>query len=250
MSLLNKVKKNRISSFIIIVFFAVFAFLLFSIGSKSASALGQPSCSIENCDCGDCPCPTPTIIETECTPSPTPTQAPEPTVTPISEEPTPTPTEAPVPTASPAPERGVGGPVGPPICEAETPDAPYLISATAVGGNQVKIIWEKVEKATHYTVSYGPSSGNYPWGVPDTGDTDNFTIGGLSSGCFVVRAVNDCAPSDPSNEVCTSEMVGQVLGLSTTSSGGAVNPLNFFAGLSLLFLGTKNLTREFSKRRS
>jgi len=125
-----------------------------------------------------------------------------------------------------------------------------LKSATSIGGNQVKIVWEKVERATHYTVSYGPSSGNYPWGVPDTGDTDNFTIGGLSSGCFVVRAVNDCAPSDPSNEVCTSEMVGQVLGLSTTSSGVAVNPFSFFAGLSLLFLGTKNLTGEFSKRRS
>lgn len=131
--------------------------------------------------------------------------------------------DGPAPTPTQPPSNGNGGTGGDggggqaPVCGASTPNAPYLRSATAIGGNKVKIEWNKVDNATHYTISYGPSSGNYLYGVPNAGDTDNFTIEGMSGGCYVVRAVNDCAPSEASNEVCVG--AGEVLGIKTKVLG-------------------------------
>jgi hypothetical protein len=174
-----------------------------------------------------------------CREEPTPT---DPTPTPT--KPTSTPAD-PTPTDTPGgggPSGGGGGPAGAPTCGATVPSAPYLVSATAIGGNKVRLNWQKVANATHYTISYGSSSGNYPWGVPNTGDTDEYEVGSISSGCFVVRAVNDCAPSDPSNEVCTGQVQGQVLGLSSTSGGS--NYAYVIIGLASLVFGTKLIRKE------
>lgn len=103
----------------------------------------------------------------------------------------------------------------------------------------MELEWDPVSKATHYTVSYGPSPGNYLWGVPNTGNVTSTIIGDISGGCFVVRAVNDCAPSDPSNEFCTGQIAPQVLGLSTTGGSGGINPVTFWFGLMAFIFGLR-----------
>jgi len=163
------------------------------------------------------------------------------------EEPTPSPTPTLEPTPEPTPTDEPSSP-GPPVCGASTPNAPFLVSATAIGGNQVELVWQKVDGATHYSIFYGPSSGNYLYGVPNTGDTDNFTIGGMSGGCYIVQAVNDCAPSEASNEICIGQVAGQVLGLSTTSGEKDTSPALFWAGILALLTGAKVLTRELEKK--
>jgi hypothetical protein len=102
------------------------------------------------------------------------------------------------------------------------PSAPILLAATAVGGGQVDLSWTAVEPATHYSLSYGPSSGNYLYGVSNMGKVTSFAVGGLDPGadyCFAVRAVNDCAPSELSNEICTG-VAGRVLGVTTLADTG------------------------------
>jgi len=165
----------------------------------------------------------------------------EPCDLPVSPTPTLEPTPEPTPTDEPSSP-------GPPVCGASTPNAPFLVSATAISGNQVELVWQKVDDATHYSIFYGPSSGNYLYGVPNTGDTDNFTIGGMSGGCYIVQAVNDCAPSEASNEICIGQVAGQVLGLSTTSGEKDTSPALFWAGILALLTGAKVLTRELEKK--
>ena len=208
-----------------------------------------------------CPCrkPSPTLP-----PKPTPTQVVQPTPTPTSipGEPTPTlvpgePTPTPIPSVpaefTPTPTQAVSGgggisgpsepgPAGPPHCGAQTPPAPDLKYLRALGGGKVELFWDTVELATSYNISYGLSSGNYLYGVPDTGKTTSFTVGSLGTGnyCFIVRALNDCAPSGPSNERCNA-LGGAVLGARTKvlgATGGSINEwLMQFFGLSFLSLG-------------
>jgi len=86
------------------------------------------------------------------------------------------------------------------------------------------LAWTAVSPVTHYSISYGLSSGNYIYGVSNTGNVTSFTVGGLDSGagyCFAVRAVHDCAPSGLSNEICTGEVLGQVLGVTTLADTGS-----------------------------
>lgn len=176
----------------------------------------------------ECPTPTPTVS----TPTLTPTLPPL-TPTPTSEEPTSTPTPtlpsqpSPTPTSSPAGgEGGVGGQPGgggPPSCGAQIPPVPHLKSVTKIKSDEAELIWDPVEPVTHYSLSYGPSSGNYLYGVPNTGKVTSFRVGALGSGnyCFIVRAVNDCAPSGPSNEICTGGVVPQVLGAKVLGATGS-----------------------------
>ncbi len=163
--------------------------------------------------------------------TPRPTCTPKPTVSPSPE-----PTATPLPTDSPTSQSGTGGlsAAGAPVCSDSKPDAPYLVSATILSGNKVELVWQKVAGADDYTISYGPNSGNYLYGVPSTGDTDNFTINDFSHGCFVVRAVNGCMPGDPSNEVCSGATASQVLGASTMADTGT-NKENLY--YFILFLG-------------
>ncbi len=162
--------------------------------------------------------PSPT---SEPTAEPTSEPTSEPTVEPTS-EPTGEPSASPAPTpASSEPARGGTSPAGPPVCTDPAPNAPYLISATRTGVESIEIVWQKVENANDYAIFYGPNPGEHVYGVPSTGDTDRFTVNGLTSGCFVVRAVNGCAVSAPSNEVCTGGTAGAVLGASTLADTGA-----------------------------
>lgn len=153
------------------------------------------------------PCPPPCVTPT---PTPTPTTPVEPTSTPTS------PPGAPPPSVG-----GPPGPGGPPHCGAQTPAAPHLWRASVLGGGEVELSWDPVEPTTHYNISYGPSSGNYLYGVSNTGKVTSFVVGGLGTGnyCFALRAVNDCAPSGLSNEICTGK-AGQVLGVSTLAYTG------------------------------
>lgn len=181
----------------------------------------------------------PTIPELPCFPSCLPTCPPKPTPTeivptPTSELPNVTPTgflPSPVPT-SPAvggdgggSSQGGGGgePVEAPHCGSQIPPAPYLRSVTKIKSNEAELLWDPVDPATHYAISYGPSSGNYLYGVPNTGKVTSFSVGALGSGnyCFVVRAVNDCAPSDPSSEKCTGGVGGKVLGATVLGATGS-----------------------------
>ena len=91
------------------------------------------------------------------------------------------------------------------------------MSAVKTSPTTIKLTWTAVANATYYSISYGPSSNNLPFGVPNTGNTTNFVIGALNPGVnyfFEVRAVNDCTPSDPSNI-----FGGSVLGTSTGTGG-------------------------------
>lgn len=172
-----------------------------------------------------CCCPTPTCSCPEPTPTqPTPTEGqPTPTEvspTPTSEVPTPTPTNTPSSGDSGGGSDGRGGPPGPPVCGDSAPPSPYLKELRMLGGGKVELLWDPVDPTTHYNISYGPSSGNYTYGVDNTGKVTSFIIGGLGGGnyCFTVRGVNNCMPGGPSNEKCTS---GAVLGTSNEKILGA-----------------------------
>lgn len=170
------------------------------------------------------PCPPPPCV----TPTPTPTSGiPTPTPT-IPSEVTPTPTSIPSPTPTPLPEVGgpPPGPGVPPVCGAAVSPAPTLLSVTPSGAGQVDLAWTVVSPVTHYSISYGLTSGNYIYGVSNTGNVTSFIVGGLDPAaiyCFAVRGVNDCAPSGLSNEICTGEVlgVGQVLGVTTLGPTGS-----------------------------
>jgi len=192
--------------------------------------------------CPPCPppCVTPTLI-------PTPTVPIEPTPTP-TKEPLPTPTSALPPSGGEG--GGVGGPPGPagsPHCGAQTPPTPYLRTLKVLGSGEVELLWDPVEPSTHYSISYGPSSGNYLYGVANTGKVSSFKVGSLGSGtyCFAVRAVNDCAPGELSNERCTGEVLGvtKVLGVSTLGATGDFSEktpqILFIIGCLCLGIGLK-----------
>jgi hypothetical protein len=170
---------------------------------------------------------------------------------------TPTPTLV-VPTFTPTPgtsggggESGGGQPgnPGPPYCGVETPKAPVLLSVERVSPDQAELIWYPVDTATHYSISYGLSSGNYIYGVDNTGKVTQFTVGSLAAGqdyCFAVRAVNECAPGPLSNEICTSSRGtgGMVLGASVLGATGETMD-NLF--LILFSLGCFSFSWGFKK---
>lgn len=195
------------------------------------------------------PTPTPTIV-----PTPTPTPTLEPTPTPVELTPTPTPPPGNGGVGGPPPGGGPPGPAGPPVCGAQTPPAPYLKTLTVLGGGGVELVWDPVAEATHYNISYGPSSGNYLYGVANTGKVTSFRVGGLGTGtyCFALRAVNDCAPSGLSNERCPGAVLGvaKVLGVTTLGATGSFSDQLFqilfiigsvclSAGLKLLYPAKK-----------
>jgi hypothetical protein len=86
-------------------------------------------------------------------------------------------------------------------------------------GTTATVTWTAVTPVTHYTLSYGPKPDEFVYGVPNTGNVTSFTVGSLDPGTtyyFSVRAVNDCAPSDPSGGIGG----GLVLGASTLAGTG------------------------------
>jgi len=134
------------------------------------------------------------------------------------------------------------------------PAAPVLLSASKSGSEAI-LAWTAVDPVTHYNLSYGLSSGNYQYGVSNTGNVTNYNVGGLDPAadyCFIVRAVNDCAPSNPSNEICTGRATGgQVLGASTLADTGSLTDeimqILFIIGSVCFGLGLK-LFLPFKKK--
>lgn len=242
--------------------------------------------SEENCDCDGKPLPTitfPTWFPKCPTKTPTPGN---PTPTPIKTTPTPTPTIGegftPTPTipgeVTPTPTTGGGqggsvgggdsggggGGQGGGGCGNAKPGNAILRTALPAGTGKVKLSWIKANGADHYSLVYGLSSGNYIYGAPDTGETDNFTVSDLDPGkayCFAIRPANGCMPGDLSNEICTGAgpqgglvlgaSTGEVLGLSATGGSKAeiIKTLTSIAGFSLLILGFTLSQNALSKNK-
>lgn len=144
------------------------------------------------------------LTEPKLTPNPTNTLTPVP-----SNTLTPVPTNTPVPTLTSQP--------GPPVCTAEKPNAPTILSVVK-NGTSATITWTKVTGVTHFTLAYGTQQGNYPYGVPNTGNVTSYTVNNLDSSSkyyFVVYAVNDCMPS------LASASMGSV---ASAGTGGATIP--------------------------
>ncbi|KKR11402.1 MAG: hypothetical protein UT39_C0008G0035 [Candidatus Woesebacteria bacterium GW2011_GWA1_39_21] len=123
------------------------------------------------------------------------------------------------------------GPGSPPVCNAERPVPPQLVSVIRHGTEAV-VTWTKIDLATHYVLAYGTKIGEYPYGVPNTGNVTSYTVSALNPSTtyyFQVYAVNDCMPSDPSG---TAPRGGAVLGLATT--GNTLLLYSVFAAAALL----------------
>ncbi len=128
----------------------------------------------------------------ECT-APTPTDVP----TPTPEEPTPTPEEEePSPTPTPTMANQ---------CPDTLPDTPELLTVAKSGTNSVTLTWTQPDaNVEYYLISYGTESGNYIYGVPNTGKTTSYQVNNLDLSktyYFVVRSQKGCAASEASNEI-------------------------------------------------
>lgn len=97
---------------------------------------------------------------------------------------------------------------GPPTCTGEKPGTPILYQPNhpllpkAKGKGEIRLQWTKVSGATGYNIYYGLSPRNYIFSVPNLGDTDNFTVGGLANRIyyFAVQAKKGCVTGALSNE--------------------------------------------------
>lgn len=110
-------------------------------------------------------------------------------------------------------------PAGAPVCNATVPNSPVLLSVKRSGTTAI-LTWTKIDNASYYSIFYGTAPGTYQYGVPNAGNSTTFTIGALDPNTkyyFSVRAVNDCMPSNPSNEQPRSGF-GNVLGLASTGN--------------------------------
>jgi len=129
---------------------------------------------------------------------------------------------------------GVGG-GSTPVCDSAKPGTPNLLSVVRTGST-ASLTWTASTQATHYTIAYGPVSGAYIYGVPNTGNATTFAVGALDPATrynFVVRAVNNCMPGDWSTTPAVGG--GQVLGLATTGNAALITAL-LGIGLVTLFL--------------
>lgn len=87
----------------------------------------------------------------------------------------------------------------------EAPSFPTNLKAVSgPGSGEMTLIWAKSSGADFYTISYGLISGNYIYGAPNIGDTNQYAVRGLTPGkvyYFVMTSVNDCGSSGYSQEV-------------------------------------------------
>lgn len=97
-----------------------------------------------------------------------------------------------------------------PKCEKKTPAAIPRISSVIPGDQSATLVWDKYldENFDHFVIAYGTEPGKYNYGVPYISDknTTVYLIEKLTNGqkyYFVVKAVNDCAPGEFSNEMAT-----------------------------------------------
>ncbi len=96
-----------------------------------------------------------------------------------------------------------------PQCTAEKPNRPVLYEPNhpllprSNKAGEIILKWLPVASANKYLIAYGVSPRNYIYGAPDVGNVDQYTVRGLTPGqtyYFSVKAINDCMPSDYSNE--------------------------------------------------
>lgn len=110
-------------------------------------------------------------------------------------------------------------PPGPPVCDSKRPNTPQILSVVR-NGSKATITWGKVDLATHYTIAYGTKIGDYPYGVPNTGNVTSFTVEALDPSTtyyFILYAVNSCMPSEASGPAPKGTTV---LGLASTGDSG------------------------------
>lgn len=174
-------------------------------------------------------------------------------------DPTPTPTPNPSPESTVSNNNNGAQPTAP-VCSVEKPKTANL-GATRESTTTVALAWSPVENATDYVISYGTSSGEYEYGVPSTGQTTTFTVGGLDPDAtyyFVVRAINDCMPGDASNEAVASpnrvlgvsaqnndDVLGTTDGLANTGTFSLIALITgIISSLGLFTLGSKKLSEN------
>lgn len=106
---------------------------------------------------------------------------------------------------APAVMAGYGEAGTAPGCSAEKPSKPWLYYSEFLGNGQVKLVWDKNDRASSWTIAYGTESGKYIWGIDRFGNGEwrSFTVNSLPGGTyyFVVRGNNGCMPGPFSNEV-------------------------------------------------
>ncbi len=97
-----------------------------------------------------------------------------------------------------------GGSNTSPSCNDLKPkNAPFIYSVKSNAKNEVTLTWTKQSPTSNYLITYGLVA-NKPLYGAKIGDTDSFTIKGLSGSqtyFFRVKALNGCNASDFSNEV-------------------------------------------------
>jgi len=100
------------------------------------------------------------------------------------------------------------------VCSKTPPAVPANLTAVSgPGRGEATLKWDKVNGATHYTVTYGTESANYQYGSPNIGDTNRFTVRGLVPGqdyYFVLTAVNVCASSGYTSQVSAQAGYGTI----------------------------------------
>ena len=97
-----------------------------------------------------------------------------------------------------------GGNRGAPICPDLKPGTPTLIAVSYKNSTTAVLDWTKVPGANNYMISYGLQTGNYIYGVAQTGDVTHYEVGNLAPNVkyyFIVYALNNCQPSDPTSEL-------------------------------------------------
>lgn len=256
----------------------ILGFILLRVNSPKYSAYACVSCHPS--PTSSCPRPTATNAPTPttCHPSPTPTiiivptSTPTPTTTEELPSPTPTPstepsspTNTPVPTTPPSSGGGDGGSSTSGSgggsswsCSDPAPKIPLLASVVRINATTVELKWWSVDDpVSYYGISYGPSSRNYLYGQTNIGKVTSYRVGSLNSFenyCFVINAVNNCASSAFSNEICTvssGSVLGavapaktsttkakpKVKGLSKTGSGKWEDYISYSLGAICVFTG-------------
>jgi len=97
-------------------------------------------------------------------------------------------------------------------CPNSRPIAPTNLKASVGTDNQVKLTWTQVSSnVTHYGIKYGIKSKDYLYGASNIGNTNAFTVGGLTKGYtyyFTVFAVNDCIAGEDSGEASINLTAG------------------------------------------
>jgi hypothetical protein len=87
----------------------------------------------------------------------------------------------------------------------DLPAVPTSIQAVSgPDASQVKLTWNAADRASYYSITYGPSSLNYQWGAANIGNVTSYVVSQLNAGApyyFIVRAHNDCGSSGALQEV-------------------------------------------------